>query len=152
MRFLIGLPVVLLLLVARGAEAVPITLGGEDLEITTITGSFIDNQTLLEAQPWFGDSSLALQAASAVGDAFGTPNISIFGPFFVFSFSPSSAPDVNTATFFAAVSSPQGASVNSADTLVYAVVSEIPLPPALLMLLAGLSVLWRVARRPRPAS
>ena len=73
--FLIGAP----------ATATQITLGGQDFEISTITGSFDVNSTLLMSQPWWGDSAAASSAADQVGNALGFPNIfSSVGPYFAY--------------------------------------------------------------------
>ena len=76
------------------AEAVTITLDGTKYDISMINGSFNDNQELLETQPWFGDQSLALEAASAVQfglEAFrvgqgieGYDPTFVFGPLFAY--------------------------------------------------------------------
>ena len=61
------------------ASAVTISLNGTDYEITTIEGSFNENQALLESQIWFNDGQLAINAANQVRDQLGflpTNNIS----------------------------------------------------------------------------
>ncbi len=62
-------------------SAVTITLDEINYEITTIEGTFNDNETLLRSQPWFGSFDLSREATSLVGGAFDFPNI--IGPIFL---------------------------------------------------------------------
>jgi len=56
---------------ASPVSALPITYGGLDYNITTITGTISEHVSLLEAQDWFGDYGLARNLADAVGSSFG---------------------------------------------------------------------------------
>jgi|GEM_PF-4028267 len=75
---------------SSSANAVLITLGGTDYEITTTTGSYSDNASLLQSQPWWTggrDVTDADSAATQVGDQLGLPNdfglpVGFTGPLF----------------------------------------------------------------------
>lgn len=56
------------------ADDITVTVGGEQYDITTVTGTFDDNMALLESMPWWGDATLAQEIANAVMDDIGTPN------------------------------------------------------------------------------
>ena len=77
-------------LIAPSAEAVTITLNvngiDTDYDVSTLTGTFVDNRLLLESQPWFGSQTLAEEAANQTGTSLGTQNRTEEGPYFVFSF------------------------------------------------------------------
>lgn len=52
-------------------------------EITTIMGSFIENQTLSESQPWFVSSIVAVDLIRVSADDLGgTVNNGVVGPYF----------------------------------------------------------------------
>lgn len=50
-----------------------VTQGGTTYDITTVIGSFSDLSATLEAQPWWGDATLAENLAALVGCDFGCP-------------------------------------------------------------------------------
>jgi hypothetical protein len=69
----------------NSASAVTIELGGTNYEITTISGTFDDNQSSLEMQPWWGSQTVAEEAAGLVGTELGTPNFgNTAGAFFAY--------------------------------------------------------------------
>lgn len=145
---------------ATTALATTVTVGGTDYDISTIKGSFTDNQTLLESQPWAGDSPLAVQFVFAVGDSFGLPNDdgfgSFLGPYFaveIFDPDPSFDPLVRVNLI------DNGGSANTrfagldAD-FVYAVATEVaavPLPAGGVLLLSGLAGAAALKRRKKTA-
>lgn len=45
--------------VMASSQTVSVTVDGTTYELETVSGTFNDNQTLLEAQPWFGNADLA---------------------------------------------------------------------------------------------
>lgn len=61
-------------------------VNGTDFEVDTVTGTYLDLESTLMAQPFFGDAPLAQLLATAVGDALGFPNSSSFqqGPIFAY--------------------------------------------------------------------
>lgn len=55
------------------SQAVTITLDGTDYVISTLTGTFNANSTILESQPWWGDLNLATVAANQVNTSDFSP-------------------------------------------------------------------------------
>jgi len=72
---------------AGGVKAVIVTVGGQQYDVTTFTGSYNSNVSKFATpanggvMPWWGDSSLATQIANAVGNSLGFPSFTIFAPF-----------------------------------------------------------------------
>ena len=69
------------------ADSITVTVGGTTYDVTTLTGTFDDNEATLEGTPWFGNGTLAQSIAAAVGTFFGTPQNNLeygqnYGPFF----------------------------------------------------------------------
>jgi|GEM_PF-6453555 len=60
----------------QAVEAVTITVGSDEFNISTIEGTYPSVLDLLKNQPWWGDSVEAVAAANAVGGALGYPNSS----------------------------------------------------------------------------
>lgn len=60
---------------ANPAEAVVVTVGDTNYDISTVDGTFNDLESQLTATPWFGNQTLAGDIADAVGDSFGTVNV-----------------------------------------------------------------------------
>jgi hypothetical protein len=58
-----------------------VNVGGEDWDVTTLTGSYDANTSKFatagngEVMPWWGDRSLANQFTIAVGNSLGLPNV-----------------------------------------------------------------------------
>jgi hypothetical protein len=79
------------------AQALVVTVGGTQYDVTTFTGSYNDNSSKFAqppapgVMPWWGSSSNATAFASAVGTNLGTPN-NPYGPFFAHSYDPNYDP------------------------------------------------------------
>ncbi len=56
----------LLLIPAQAADAITVTVAGTTYELGTTTGSFDDNATLLQSQPWWASTSKATVFALAL--------------------------------------------------------------------------------------
>jgi hypothetical protein len=61
------------------AQAIVVTVGGVQYDVTTFTGTYNANtskfaQTPGGVMPWWGDSSLATQFSNALGYSLGAPN------------------------------------------------------------------------------
>ena len=118
---------------STAAEAVMITLGGTDYDVTTIMGTFSDNQALLESQPWFVDpgsaSTLGNEAAMQIGNAFGFPNFGGFaGPLFGEAVESGSVLG-SFAFFFGGFEGPQEVIAALNEEAVWAVATEISAEP-----------------------
>ena len=135
-----------------GAQAltVDVTVDNQIFTIGTVTGTYVENLALLEAQPWWGDTFEAENFEAAVGDSLGFPNgssdrgpgfaVSIFGnpPFLVTRAFRSVGGTAGSLNFFP----------DSQGTFaVVATPAPIPLPPAAFLLLGGLGALGLVKRR-----
>ena len=55
--------------VANPAEAAIFTVGGTNYDVTTVTGSYNSLKSQLEATPWWGNSTLAADLATAATSA-----------------------------------------------------------------------------------
>ncbi|MFM6174835.1 MAG: hypothetical protein ACKPB4_22350 [Sphaerospermopsis kisseleviana] len=72
------------------ANAAIFTVGGQQYDATSFTGSNSDNSALFNtpsaggAMPWWGDAAFATAFANAVGSGLGYPN-GVAGPYFAFS-------------------------------------------------------------------
>jgi len=64
---------------------ITVSVGGVTYQITTVTGSYVAEASLLQSQTWWGNQTLATSLATAVGSGFGyvnqNPNV---GPAFVY--------------------------------------------------------------------
>ena len=71
---------------ANPAQAAIFNVGGTDYDITTVTGTYDDNAAVIQASPWWGNSSLAENLASTVSGTLGFPNYDegTGGPFFAY--------------------------------------------------------------------
>lgn len=67
-------------------NAVVVTVGSQDYNVSTIYGSYAAHAATLQSQVWWGDESTASSFASAVGDQLGLPNSAAipFSPLYVF--------------------------------------------------------------------
>lgn len=82
------------------AKAVTITLGANNYNVTAYTpgADALTIQSLLASQPWWGDNSLAFNAASQVGLQLGSPNQGL-GPIFATSTSTGALQWANQGVF-----------------------------------------------------
>jgi len=68
---------------AAPAHALSVNVGGQSYNVGTLSGSFSNNASLLQSQPWWGDVLIAADFARAVGTGLGLPNSSgASGPYF----------------------------------------------------------------------
>ena len=70
------------------ADGITVNVAGTEYDISTVTGTFSDNMSLLESSPWWGNPCLAQAIATAVGTDLGTPNEFNYGnggPLFAYS-------------------------------------------------------------------
>jgi hypothetical protein len=73
------------LLSSTSSFAATFNVNGEDVDITTIKGTFTALQGQLESQLWWGNSVLASQMANVVlGQLVSDHNLPDFGPLFVY--------------------------------------------------------------------
>ena len=100
---MLGLLAVGLLAGPMAASALTSSVDGKTWEFSTITGTFEDNQSLLQSQTWWtGDSSDFNRArlfGEAVDDYFGNQSGLNWGPYFVYSFNPDSMNFVNACAY-----------------------------------------------------
>jgi hypothetical protein len=141
-----GLALASIGLTAGEAHAVVVNVGGQDYDVTTFTGTFLDNISKFQTpanggvMPWWttgpeGTYATAVQFAAAVGNALGAPNFSdpAEGPFFAWN-QYIYTPDPQTA--LAAVywnppsSSVTGFNFGWADSWVYAQATLLTSPAA----------------------
>lgn len=77
---------------APNAEAIQVVVGGNNYDVTTFSGTPLDNAAKFNSteMPWLGNGTLAEQFAAALGSAFGYPNPAFFvglgnyGPLFAY--------------------------------------------------------------------
>ena len=76
----LGVALAMGVLTAGQAQAVVVTVGGQDWDVTSFTGSYNANTSKFATaanggvMPWWGSSSLASQFATQVGTNLGLPN------------------------------------------------------------------------------
>lgn len=71
-----------MLLTPVASHAIPIDTSIGRYEVTTVLTGFNEAESLLKSQVWWENVSLAEEFAALVGDAFGTPNLGLYSPFF----------------------------------------------------------------------
>jgi hypothetical protein len=135
-----GLALASIGLTAGEAHAVVVNVGGQDYDVTTFTGSFLDNISKFQTpanggvMPWWttgpeGTSAIAVQFANAVGTALGTPNGSPdpdVGPLFAFNqfiYTPDPQGAINAVYWNPPSSSVYGYNYGWANSHVYAQVA-----------------------------
>lgn len=140
-------------LYAGAAHSAVVNVGGTQYQLDWISGSFNDRQSVLEAQPFFGDDLLAFELADACKECLGVSSIGgLSGPYFV---SSTTASVVRGSayvfgTFPATVSGSLAArNVSATYAIATVITAPVPLPAAGWMLLAGLGALAVTARRGR---
>jgi len=154
-RMILGWLAAGIMAVPMSAQALLVTVEGQAYEVETISGTYLGLATTLNAQPWWGKTTLAEQFASAVNDDLGLPNFSgTAGPLFAFLYGTSEPPIAirtwgGTGTGFAVLLG----TVEPNVTYTWATASPVPLPPALYLLGLGFaSLLGLGARRRRQAT
>ena len=60
--------------IAPSAEAITITLGTTQYDVTTRVGTYTQLESLLESQPWFGEEDILRDAAIQLGEEVEFPN------------------------------------------------------------------------------
>ena len=149
---LAGLALVAALTGGAQALTVDVTVGGDVFTISTLEGSFEDNQSLLEHQPWWGDIALAAQFSTTLKGQLGGPNPTPFGaasPLFARALTTSGTTVFTSAWLlpFGIETAPDRGFSEVATYAVVEPVAPIPLPPAAFLLLGGLGALGLVKRR-----
>ena len=132
-----------------------VTVGGTEYDVTaTPSETFSSAATVLEAQPWWNNQSLATDFATALGNALGTPNIDQTP---TFAFNLESNGTVDNVDYFGGVltlwTSGNGA-INETIPFVFATatVATAPETSTISLLLVGLGSLGLVmAMRKRKA-
>ena len=103
-KLAIGAAVAVGALAAGSARAYVVTVGGVKYDVTTFTGSYVDNTSKFQtaanggAMPWWGSGSVAAAFANAVGSNLGTPNGGE-GPGFAYNFEGYFDPDLGPIYF-----------------------------------------------------
>lgn len=140
---------------ATASIAASVTVNGTDYNVTTISGTFADNQALLENQVWFGDAGLAEEFARAVHGIFDFVN-EADGAYFAIELEGSL---VTGDVLFAATDStspdPFILTAVASSALIYAVaepVEAVPLPAGGLLLLSAFGGVATLNRRKNRAA
>lgn len=140
-------------------DYVDVNYMGTDYRVTVMTGSFTDMGIgpAIKSSPWYGDSGVAEDFVTLVGDAFALPNTDAFGrpagPYFAFTSTAGGFMNEVNAAFLLCEGSCFSVLMNNVETLsdpnyelTYAKASVAPVPvPAAIWLfgsaIAGL--VWR---------
>jgi hypothetical protein len=149
------------------SPTITLTVGAQDYEITTISGTFDALGTTLMGQVWWGDYTLAMALATELGTTFGMPNLE-FGAYSAPAFAVQEYDDSlfgasnysirDTASIGALPYPDQGMTFlsnmgrsNAYDTVwavaVVETVPAVPLPAGGLLLLSGLAGVAALKRR-----
>jgi hypothetical protein len=102
----LGVALAMGVLTAGQAQAFVVTVGGQDWDVTTFTGTYIANISNFATpanggvMPWWNNSnqSLAISFATAVGSGLGFPHDGVVGPLFGYS---TLHPEPNIVNFIA---------------------------------------------------
>lgn len=135
------------------SQAATFTVGGTDYDVTTVTGTFDANRSLLMSQLWWGNGTLASSFATEVKFSLGNdPTVSSLGAVFAYG--------VDAGTFEKAYgqawrnSPPNSTPFWTADTAfatrlyaVATVIPAVPLPAGGVLLLSGLAGMAALRRR-----
>ncbi len=135
---------------AMTASAATVTVDGTEWEVSTIEGSYNDNQALLESQIWFGNEALAIEFSKETGFEFGT-----VAPLFTFKKSFNTSFEVFSLSLrYRSLSNqparPYPVSFRTSTEQTYAVatpVSAVPLPAGGLLLLSAFGGVAALKRR-----
>ena len=130
---LLGLASAAIIFLASRVEAVVINLGGTNYTITASSTTYEAAESALSSTPWFGNSTLAAEAAGLVGTALGVPNSNLpfvyMGPVFAYEASQSyGITRTSSQAWQGPVGGPyavQGRSDSSTDTFFYAVATPV---------------------------
>lgn len=134
------------------AQAVPITVGGTDYEVTTIFDTFDNQSALLQSQVWWGDTVAAQLFAEAVFDDLGRSN-GIFGPLFAYEQIRTGLTSAYTIDFFGPppITTARDNIFGTTAIQGYAVATvngTVPEPSTIALLAAGLFGIGFARRRP----
>ncbi|MCG7522765.1 VPLPA-CTERM sorting domain-containing protein [Ruegeria sp. Ofav3-42] len=140
---------------SSAANAVTVSYDGHDWEVSVLVGTYESNDTLLQSQIWWGNSTIAETFASAVADWFGYPNTNFspdIGPLFATSIGPTQSPTQNAVfgKYFGQFQNVSNFFTYDNFTQTYAraeKISAVPIPASLTFLFAGLVGLGLLARR-----
>jgi hypothetical protein len=107
-------------LTAGEANALVVNVGGQDYNVTTFTGSYIDNISKFATaanggvMPWWGSQSTADSFTSAVNTGLGLPNgLGLYGP--LFGYAPSRPDGIRYVYWDSALSSVSPTASTSID-------------------------------------
>jgi len=136
---------------ATAGLATTVTVDGIGYDVTTITGTFSDNEALLMGQVWWGDYLLAYHFANAVDDDLDYPNsIHGFGPLFAYQDGGTGVISFLATPLFANGRRAQQDYIADFITATYAIatpVSAVPLPAGGLLLVSAFGGIAALKRR-----
>jgi len=132
------------------AASIRVNYQGTDYDVSTITGTFVDLESTLMNQPWWGNGGFAHTLSYQVGAQLGTPNPiprgrGLGGPLFAFSW-PVNSPSFNAAGAFSATSTFTRISFSTTNQYTFATAQVVQPPataiptPALLPGLVGMGI------------
>ncbi len=152
-----------LMSMATEASAVVVNYDGTDYDVTTLTGTFLDNEAELKSQAWWGDTTLATALADLIGGSLGWNTMTIpgsAGPIFATAVSeaydflgkPYTLAEGCFTYYYNDSESCSTALISGDKTAVFAVaslasVSEVPVPAAAWLLGSGLLGFFGLSRR-----
>jgi hypothetical protein len=125
---------------AGGAKAIIFTVGGQDYDVTTFNATHSGNESKFATpgnggvMPWWGDSSLAQQFATAVGVSLGTTinpgpgGSNTRGPYFVYALNSGTLDSWNYNSLSSGIENYTG--IGRFGNFTYAQASLVPSPAA----------------------